>query len=310
MKIFGFLSIFLFISSLIFGQTNNPSQEKILICGVGKNVGKAVENTIKNIEALGDNFADYAVIIYENNSADNTAEQFRTWAQKNNHVVFFSQTLLQEYSSYREENIAIARNIVLSLARDPKYSDFRYLIMVDLDFLTPWPIREILETIRSPIEWDCVSANGIINRSYYYDRYAFRNEEFPFGPELLGEWFWSNLSKTQFNLTQDNWMPVYSAFGGLAIYKTASILPFSYSGTITEDLGNFYKQILLSLPKNNLHLRKHLRNTNKSQRNQSKAPIILNSPCCEHVSLHASMALHGFGKFYINPKMCMYYQIP
>ncbi|MFV0339465.1 MAG: hypothetical protein ACK5MA_02380 [Parachlamydiaceae bacterium] len=41
--------------------------EKILICGVCKDVELAVGPSIRNIEKLGKRFQDYTVIIYENN---------------------------------------------------------------------------------------------------------------------------------------------------------------------------------------------------------------------------------------------------
>jgi hypothetical protein len=293
-------------------------KEKVLICGVARNVAPAVPNTIKNAELLGRHFADYAVIIYENNSKDDTVKLFNDWARKNSRVVFVHENFSSQQSAIaRTEKIARARNKVLSIARRPQYRNFKYLVMIDLDFRTDWPVEEILRTIESPIKWDAVSANGCGPNGYYYDRYAFRSKDFPFGPELIGAFFWSNLNESAFILSEGSWVPAYSAFGGLAIYKTKSILKSSYSGRVTKDLKRYYQKILPSIKKDNVHLLAYLKNM-KNNEKLKKIPIIFqrnmfsecprNYPfkvCCEHVPLYATMFLKGHGKFYINPAMKM-----
>lgn len=281
--------------------------KKIIIAGVGRNVASAVPNTIENAEKLGSHFADYAVIIYENNSNDGTSKLFQQWAKVNPHVTFISERRNKnELERERVKRIAFARNKVLDVARDPKFHDFEYFLMVDLDFTTPWPIEEILVTLESSQEWDCVSANGVYNNTWYFDRYAFRDSLYPFGPELIGNKWWIDLNYTPFELKGQDWIPVYSAFGGLALYKTAAITQFSYSGTITEDLKDYYEKIFISLPPTNLELKKY----KKSFKNKTTfLPLIFKKTiCCEHLPFHASMALHGYGKFYINPKMIMSYR--
>ncbi len=313
------------MKSLIFSAllaSLHPQQDKILICGVCKNVENAVENTKQNIEALGRHFSDYAVIIYENNSTDNTAAKYKEWAKKNPRLIFLSETIPEKsLPASRTEQIARARNQVLALAREPKFHGFSYLIMADLDFLTPWPIQEILEVIKSPREWDCVCANGVTRAEQnYFDRYAFRTVDFPFGPELIDDhYWWGEVHRKKIRFEGSDWAPAFSAFGGLAIYKTASMLTFSYSGKVTPDLKRYYKkQIIPLLPADNGHLKQYLRRIKRGTK--TKIPVIFrtNCPkehpknykpvtCCEHVPLHAAMAMHGYGKIFINPKMFMYY---
>lgn len=288
------------------------NENKILICGVCKDVEFAVSNTIENIENLGGCFSDYAVIIYENNSRDKTPQLFSNWCQKNPRVRFISEHLRRSSLKSREENIARARNIALSVAKEPAYDDFKYLLMVDFDFQTPWPIDEIVRTIELPFDWDCISANGIINRnnSIYWDRYALRNAAYPFGPELLGEYWW--VQQNSYPLvypTAAGLIPVYSAFGGMAVYKRETVTKFHYSGTPTEDLTEYYRAIYLKEDKSNQQIKNYL-DSNALGQKISFIPIIYkNLFCCEHVTLHASMAKNGFNKFYINPKMVMVYDL-
>lgn len=301
------------ISFLLFAccfSLTAVSEHKLLICGICKNVEFAIPNSINNIETLGSRFSDYAVIIYENNSRDKTPALLSKWARTNPRVKFISEVIPKIQLKTREENIANARNKVLSAARD--YQDFKYLVMVDLDFKTPWPIDEIVKTIELPFDWDCISANGIINRDnyIYWDRYAFRDASCPFGPELLGEDWWAE--QNSFPLVcplRENFIPVYSAFGGLAIYKTETITKFVYSGRVTDDLTDHYQEIYRNGDRSNKHIKKYL-DLHALDQTLPEIPIIYESElCCEHVTLHASMAKNGFDKIYISTKMLMVYNL-
>ncbi|MBS0655169.1 MAG: hypothetical protein JSR46_05290 [Verrucomicrobia bacterium] len=309
------LMILLLFQTALFATHNE--KPRVLICGVCRNISAAADNTIRNIEELGSRFEEYAVVIYENNSSDDTAATLGLWASQNPRVQFLSETLpAQKMARARTVRIAKARNHVLREVKKKKYRKFPYLIMVDLDFQSSWPIDEIVDSIHQPFPWDCISANGVTPKGLYYDRYAYRSKRFPFGPELLNYEFWHELSSTGFALEPAPWQRVFSAFGGLAIYKTDAIKKFSYSGVVTKDLQKYYKQIALSLPKGHMHLKKYLKITGKRagqklefrknclewQRKSDNSITV-----CEHVALHASMALKGHGIFYINPKLVMQY---
>jgi hypothetical protein len=298
----------------------DASHEKILIAGICRNTEKATPSIIQNAEKLGKRFKDYAVLIYENNSTDRTAEQYAAWARRNSRVVFVSEAI-QSPNASRTERIANARNEVLFLAKRPEYADFKYILMVDLDLVSPWPIDQIIRTIERGGDWDMVSANGMYPNGDYYDRYALRNSMFPLGPELLGAWWRMQLERTPARINQDRLLPVFSAFGGMAIYKTQSLLPAAYSGMVNHYLRDYYKQILLTYyrKKKNPQIQEYVRQLGIKETASLKAvPVVFveNTPeehpedlrrvsCCEHVTLHAEMATNGHGKFFIDPKMVL-----
>jgi hypothetical protein len=128
----------------------------------------------------------------------------------------------------RTEAIARARNKVLDIAMEDAYVDFKYVIWVDLDLPRPWDVSNILETILHPEEeWDAVLANGA------YDLFALRDPEFPVGFELIGDAFYLYLEQIRSRFILDPngpWRKVYSAFGGLGIYKRSAIKRCRYSG--------------------------------------------------------------------------------
>ena len=135
----------------------------------------------------------------------------------------------------------------------------------------------------------------------------------PFGPEIIGDVWWDDLFCNSFALKEsEEWIPVYAAFGGLSIFKTEAILPFSYSGIVSENLKKFYEEIFSLLPLENPHRQHYLKqrglsldrekapirfqfNSNSPRFNTIKYPLIT---CCEHVNLFASMRLKGFDKIF------------
>lgn len=304
---------------------------KILLCGIARNVEGAVPATIRSMQTIGEHFADYRVIIYENNSTDQTAAKFKKWASQNDKVTFLSETWDEEdyyevgetgkRKLYRTEVLAYARNVVLEEALKAEYDDYEYILIADLDFAKPWYIDGILSSFDYEGEWDAITANGILANWRYADWYAFRDDDHPFGAELMGQKWWYVLGKwrrdSSLKIT-DPYLPVMSAFGGLAIYKRESVIGCSYSGLITPDLELLMQKVLdRTDEKAQAHI-EHYKNQIKSQisfvmpwgkihwlpdtRLYTECPTV-----CEHVTFHASMIKNGHGKIFVNPKMIVKY---
>jgi glycosyltransferase involved in cell wall biosynthesis len=328
----------LFFLLWCFGAVAAEIQEKILICGIGRNVEKAIPNTIRSAENLGSRFADYRVIIYENNSTDRTKELFSEWEKKNPKVLFLSEKIskrriakqLSMKKINRTEVIARARNCVLDKAMAKRFDGYKYILWADLDFMEPWDVENLVDTILHPEqEWDGVFAYGA------YDLFALRSPEWPIGFELLGLAFWENMIDTlrsQFVLSDtDPWKRVYSAFGGIAIYKREALKECRYSGVVTDDLEQSMAKWLESAGEETLFYKEYKELLPRAQtidlgtkilKDREKYPSLLgvrrhpkgivwfsctpetNLPwTCEHVPFHASMSLRGADKLFINPKI-------
>jgi len=313
--------------------------EKVLICGVAKNVERAIPYTIRSATALGSQFVDYRIIIYENNSSDQTKKLFQNWSETDSHVIFLSENVSNEQfekelamgKKHRTEMIARARNIVLDVAMQEQFDSYRYVVWADMDFSYQWDIENIVDTIVNPEqEWDAVFAYGA------YDLFALRSPEWPVGFELVGSYYWShlNLIRREFILRpSDPWKKVYSAFGGFGIYKREALRGCHYSGVVTDDLDTVtiqwlakarekgsvpfldeYDRLLIMYPAMELNA-KNLVDRNKYPANLgirlrngtttwfSCTPDATLPWTCEHVTLHASMILKGHDRFFINPKI-------
>jgi glycosyltransferase involved in cell wall biosynthesis len=301
LRVIGEIALLVSASSVADKVPKQPA--KILICGVCRNVEATVASDIENMEKLGSYFADYRVIICEDNSQDKTPELFSEWAKRNPKVIFESEKY--DGSQFeREERIARARNRVLKIAREPRFDDYAFVVMADLDFPTPWPVEEVVRTAMTPGDWDMVGANGVSGGIYYYDYYAWRNNDYPVGTELIGNFFPDHISHTVYSMTDPEWKRVYSAFAGLALYKRAHMIPFSYSARPTKDLERYYKKIIAEVTKEQPFVAAYFRSLGKNDYTSDNVPIrFCRNICCEHVTLHAAMAVHGFNHFYINPKM-------
>jgi hypothetical protein len=299
--------------------------EKLLILGVGKNIAPCLPNMITKLEQLGSHFKDYHVIIYENNSTDQTADVLNLWMLQNPKVTIISEYLspeqlhartkshaLRDKAPCRMELIAFARNHVLKQAMRDEYSDYNYVVMTDLDFRHGWSVDDVIASFNCVDEWDCIAANGVHGDRYHYDRFAYRDEQFPLGPELLGEEFWRIRLEQPIAFEPGSALKkVYSAFGGMALYKKSSLKDCWYSGYVTDDLMHLSVQIINNLQPGHLYFKVYSHLIGKTSK-PLPLVFIANSGydlpvVCEHTTLHASMILKGHDKIYVNPKLLCYY---
>jgi hypothetical protein len=302
------------------------SEKKIIICGVGKNVESGFKNIMNSSKELVKNFSDYRIIIYENNSTDQTKVLYSQWAKEDLKIRFISEILSSNFlrsfypnnGNVRTKLISRARNIVLSEALKTQYDDFDYIMMVDLDDFEAWDVPNILDTIENPQkQWDAVFANGA------YDMYAFRAQQYKFGPELLGFEEWQDVykiygQKLSQELQKGNWFKVESAFGGLAIYRREALKGSSYDGMLSKeqideiingdfrgDVANssFSQEVKRKIVRNRSILIDWMdddcSNTSKVVRKNDTYDFYV----CEHVVLHYRMRKKGFDRLYINPHL-------
>jgi hypothetical protein len=330
-----FLLAFIGLAALcggIFFFHTRPLPYQVVICGVCKNVSPFLPKTIASIEALGAKFRDYRVFIYENNSSDATVEQLRAWAERNPKVTITCENIPREellsqgkshtWDSlpFRTEAIARARNIVLQQALDAQYDDYEYLVMADLDLPHKWDIEGIMSSFYCTASWDALFSNGIDSKGHHYDRFALRDDKRPLGPELLGEPWWQDVYSHSVKIKRDAPLyPVYSAFGGLGIYKREAVRGCSYTGTVTPDLELLTQRLIALKGLEHPQIAQYAHRDSadlevvRLSTDPSSIKWILNSGghafpvCCEHVTLHASMILHGHNKLFINPRMTMQY---
>jgi len=142
----------------------------------------------------------------------------------------------------------------------------RYVVMIDMDNPVPFPVNAIMRCIaRDPDGFDALVCNGLNPMGYMYDFYAYRDAQFPFGPEIMRQAFWSRQhqyhvqtavhNKTVFQSHQIKhnpallpYIPVASGFNGLCIFRLDAIKGIRYSAVPTPEMNAEYEAMKLIPP--------------------------------------------------------------
>ena len=167
-----------------------------------KNCGNVLDKNISLAVSTGQKFKNYKIVIYENNSTDNTKQVLKSHMDNSNIIVMsedLSEQYIKEHSKIwtytsvtgsdhpcRVEQICNARNKVLCEINKERYDKYEYVIWIDMDS-NGWDIDGIINSFTHK-GWDVMYANGLENNSYY-DLYAIRHSFSLFGPEIIGEKF-------------------------------------------------------------------------------------------------------------------------
>jgi hypothetical protein len=222
--------------------------QKIVITGLARNIAPVLGKTMARIERTGQMFRDYRVVIFENDSKDNTAEQLNGWSKINSRVTAISEERLDPINPGkrcldRATRMATYRNKYREHI-NAHLTDYDSVMVIDLDLPGGWSYDGIANSFGQETEWDFVGSNGIIFKDYegvqgrqlYYDAWAFRSK---------GRWEPMHAIK----VNPLNWprgeplFPVNSCFGGLGIYKMEAMRVASYDGSDCEHVP-FHRQMV------------------------------------------------------------------
>lgn len=192
-----------------------------------RSVERYIENGLKNIDLCGNKFNDYSVIIYENDSNDNTRKLLEENKKYNYHYIFEDNIT----ESSRTMRISNGRNKILDKIKEINNNNYyTYMIMLDLDDVNDSGkfVTSIETCFKYDVSsWDILTGN---QNGYYYDLWALRNDDMDYD---CWQTYYS-MPQTDENAYAYIWgkykvylpnqiLEVDSAFGGIAIYKLASI---------------------------------------------------------------------------------------
>lgn len=260
-------------------------EKTIVICSIVRNAEKGLKRNIPVVNKLCRQFKDYRIVVFENDSDDRTKEILAEWQSKDpsNIHIFMENLGIRTIPKPSE----VSCNPFFSLKRNEKMSAFRnkylnyieennwnpdYLMVVDLD-VSRVIYDGIITSFNTKEVWDAITAFGYSTspslRRRYHDVYILVEK----GEELVPQTEYSIKEKAnrfaKYYKTP-NLIPVYSAFGGLAIYKYEKIKGLRY----------------MAIP-------------NNDNRVESRG---------EHFSIYKQMADRGYNEVYINPEMVLKYQ--
>jgi hypothetical protein len=258
-------------AKVILGR-QKMSESTVVICGIARDISKNIMANIARIERLGKMFDDYRVVIYENDSTDNTDILLRQWEDKNYNVKILSEKLgdkKHKSSTDVDRLVALAnyRNKYLAEIFSRSVSS-DYIIVADLDLKGGWSYEGICNSFGYD-NWSAMGSNGLLYGlspslkdedgspsmiRVYYDSLAFRRIGHP------EQHVSSEINALTYNRGEEPFR-VLSCFGGLALYKHSAFRHDArYSG-----------------------------------------------PDCDHVELHSRMLDVGIDDIYLNPSQIALY---
>ena len=280
--------------------------KRLLITAVVRDNAATARRCILKLSRLSKEFAALAFVVYENNSTDGTKEILRELSREIPSLSLVSEDLGEEaiasIATARHRNgkpcrielIARARERARELAlRD--FGDYDLVLNIDVDaawFSLSGIRRNAARIARG--ELDCVCANGITKWLRYRDAFAFRSAAHPYGPELLGEYWWEvTVGRIQQRLRGKRLVPAYSAFGGAALLSMAAFREGKYSAIPDGGYMEVQAGLDSSLAPEDERLRASgfpIPNSNYSK------PIV-----CEHVPFFYALRSRGFDRLFIDP---------
>jgi hypothetical protein len=230
------LIVFILCKNKTIEQLNN-FKYKIVIGGCARNCGPYLPKVLPKIKEITNFCSDYQIIIYENDSTDNTLELLNNFKNENKNVLIISEKDIDKRYPLRTHRLAYTRNKIIDEINENNYMHkYDYFLNIDLDNINVnLDIDSIKKLLDSNFEFDVATAN----HKKYYDYWALRTKKYNKNccndngvcfksPILLDSWF----DKIKGTNIDKNAKPikVLSAFEGLGIYKLKSISNCRYDG--------------------------------------------------------------------------------
>mmetsp|Transcript_9459 Transcript_9459/g.13074 ORF Transcript_9459/g.13074 Transcript_9459/m.13074 type:complete len:418 (+) Transcript_9459:142-1395(+) len=230
----------------------NPTLVKIsstvYITGTAKGVSNCFEMIRKSVYMMTDLFQSYRIIIYYH-PIDGPA--FQHWQTIDPNVILIVEDpTLFERSPYKTEVLTVARNKLLSsVLEDMKLKNVQsnnsYMILMDLDDrnfgprMRPMNMPLFANVMKDSDKWDSIS----FNREMYYDIWALRYSRFDANVWAFGLDSFALVKIIRRDISRildeskkigEPYVPVLSAFNGLAIYKLHKTLDCEYAARCIE----------------------------------------------------------------------------
>lgn len=222
------------------------AQARVAITGLARNLGSVLPTTIARVERLGRLFADHRVIVYENDSTDDTKLILRSWAARNRRIHVTTEDCSDPVNPttrclQRIERMARYRTHCQDAVR-AICPDYDFTIVIDLDVAGGWSEEGVASTFGQE-GWDFVGANGLIyrregfdfNALRQYDMWALRFDE------AMTPLPTQDARRYRFRRGEPL-VPVTSCFGGLGIYSMSAYLAGRYAAADLEH-AEFHREL-------------------------------------------------------------------
>lgn len=223
-------------------------QLSVAVCGCTINSATYIASHLEYLSELSSLFRNLNIIIYENDSQDNTVEVLKN-LEKQGKIKLITEKNIKSILKHRTAIIAHGRNKLVNYIANGNYD---YMIMIDLDTILSKPI---INSIKNAFRYDCTKWDVLTGNSptIYYDIWALRINRDQWSPLHNKIWkvcpdydIWDMIShrrqmgkneKFFHTKSYQKHIPssfpliaVTSAFNGIGIYKVSVIKNCMYNG--------------------------------------------------------------------------------
>lgn len=220
---------------------------RVAITGLARNIGDLLPLTIARIERFASRFADYRVILYENDSTDATKPLLLRWQGSNRRVLVTIEDCNDPANPTtrclaRAERMARYRERCQSIVLE-HCGNFDATIVLDLDVAGGWSEDGVANSFGQR-DWDFIGTNGLIyrreglnfNALRQYDMWALRLDErlTPIPTSQAGRHVYHR---------GEPLVPVTSCFGGMGIYRMEAFRQGRY-GTADCEHAVFHRHLI------------------------------------------------------------------
>lgn len=227
---------------------NKIINNNIIITGICRDISKYIYTSLSKILYLSIYFKNIKIIIYENDSIDDTLSILLDFQNKF-HSFDIKILFEKNIKGDRIEKISHARNFILNYIYSKKLNP-DYIINIDLDeIMQKFKCHSIIYPFKENIEWSMFGGNSKI----YYDMWALRtlknpNTDFWYkkkndeGKYLIPI---NEIIKFYFKIDPNSSpIPVHSCFNGIGIYKFKHIKNCFYNGKYTCEHVDFHNKMI------------------------------------------------------------------
>lgn len=231
--------------SMVSIGREEAAKSGVNIVSIARNAMPRLTNTLALVDEVRAEFKRCRMFVFENDSTDDTAEVLDDHAEKNEWFTASHDTWGGEdsrgFERSRTERLAKARNICLDWVRANGQAN-EYTVVLDLDPDMGFSVAGVLNSIgwlrEMPRHVGVMASYSLMRlavndevRVAHYDSWAARLNWWRDRRGEDGGMSWFSLLLPPVGSPP---IPMNSAFGGLCVYKTESILAGSYSGEDCE----------------------------------------------------------------------------
>jgi len=221
------------------------SEDEIVILGICRDLDSSLSSTLKGLEDVFRSFQKVHIRVVESDSSDETVRVLNEYRSENRNFDFETLGQLEIQISDRWERIAFCRNRAAEILKtDHRLKKCKWVAVADLDGVNNALTAEAIDSCWIRSDWDVCTAN---QSAPYYDVFALRHPTWSpndcwrheeelisvgMNPAIARE---EAIFKRQRLISQKGeWIPVNSAFGGLAIYKRNYFVMGNYVGHTSD----------------------------------------------------------------------------